>query len=67
MELLGVFFLVLWVLPGIIASKRNHRNALAITMCAVVLGWTGIGWLVALVWACTDNVNKLCVNIQKQN
>ena len=48
--------LALMLTPGFIARARNHRNASAIAVLGVVLGWTGIGWLIALVWAFTDNV-----------
>ncbi len=29
---------------------------MAITVLNVVLGWTGLGWIGALVWACTTDV-----------
>jgi Superinfection immunity protein len=45
----GYFF------PAIIASLRKHRNLLAIFMLTLFLGWTGLGWIMALVWACTNN------------
>lgn len=54
--ILFLFILVYtsWALiPGIIATMRKHHNALSIWMIAIFAGWTGIGWIVALVWACT--------------
>lgn len=47
--LVAVYFL-----PVIIASVRNMRNAVAISVLTVVAGWTFAGWVVALVWACMD-------------
>lgn len=47
-------FLVLafiYFLPGIVATLRGHPNALAIWVLNVFLGWTFIGWVIALVWA----------------
>lgn len=41
----------LYLLPAIVAAKRNHRNLLAIILIDLFLGWTLIGWVVALVWA----------------
>lgn len=41
--------------PGLIASVRKHRNAVPIYVLAVILGWTGIGWALALVWSFTAN------------
>lgn len=47
--------LFIYFLPGFIASWRHHRNAGAIWMLTLLLGWVGIGWIVALVWAFTNN------------
>lgn len=48
-----VFILVLYVLPGLVASKREHRNAAAIWAVNIFFGWTIAGWAVALVWSLT--------------
>jgi Superinfection immunity protein len=47
-------FIGYWV-PTIAASSNHHRNRIAIGMLNLFLGWTVIGWLVALVWADNDN------------
>ena len=53
-----IFFILLstamMLVPGIIAIMRKHHNALAIWMIAIFAGWTGVGWIIALVWACTS-------------
>ena len=41
----------LYFLPTVIAVVRHHRNLVAIILVNVFLGWTGVGWLVALIWA----------------
>lgn len=41
----------LYFLPTIIAMGRGHRNALAIVLLNVLGGWTGLGWLGALIWS----------------
>jgi hypothetical protein len=43
--------LFLYFLPAIIARRKT--NALAIFVFNLFFGWTGIGWVIALVWACT--------------
>lgn len=43
--------LVLYFLPSIIALARNKRDMLAIFLLNFFLGWSVIGWIVALVWA----------------
>lgn len=48
-----LFGLALYFVPSIIALHRNHHNQGAIFALNLVAGWTGIGWLVALVWGCT--------------
>jgi hypothetical protein len=48
--------LVLYLLPATVASARRHRNGVAIFMLNLLLGWSGLAWIIALVWAFTDNV-----------
>jgi Superinfection immunity protein len=59
----GVAFLVsalviaagalLYFLPAFVAVARSHQSGLAILILNGLLGWSFIGWVVALVWACT--------------
>lgn len=41
------------LVPSIIARCRDHQNTNAICALNVLLGWTFLGWVVALVWALT--------------
>jgi hypothetical protein len=56
----GIGFLLIlaavYFLPAIVASSRHHRNRLAIGILNLLLGWTVLGWIVAMVWACTSDV-----------
>jgi hypothetical protein len=45
------FWLVMYFLPSIIALARSKRDTLAIFLLNLFLGWSVIGWIVALVWA----------------
>lgn len=48
-----------YFIPAIIGFKRQHPNKAAILCVDLLLGWSFIGWVVALVWACTNtNTNK---------
>jgi T4 superinfection immunity protein len=47
-----LLLLAVHFLPSVIAFKRRHHNRIAILVLNVLLGWTFIGWVVALVWAC---------------
>ena len=42
---------VMYFLPSIIAFARSKRDTAAIVLLNFFLGWTLIGWVVALVWA----------------
>lgn len=56
----GAIVLILFVgyfFPVIVSKVRNHRQSLAIGMLNLFLGWTLIGWVAALVWACTTDVD----------
>lgn len=49
-----VFGVPMYILPTLIANQRNHHNALAIAALNLLLGWTFVGWALALVWALTE-------------
>jgi Superinfection immunity protein len=58
MELGAIFFmpffgfgLVMYFLPTLIALARSKRDTLAIFLLNFFLGWSVIGWVIALVWA----------------
>lgn len=54
MELLLIAASVaIYFLPNWIASGRNHPNKNSIFVLNLILGWTLVGWVVALVWAFT--------------
>ena len=50
------FGFVLYFLPSIIALARNKRDITAIVLLNFFLGWTAIGWVIALVWAVKTDV-----------
>ena len=64
MHLLGVFFFpffgfgfVMYFLPTVIALLREKRDKLSIFLLNFFLGWSVIGWVIALLWALkTDQV-----------
>ena len=48
------FFLALFVfywLPTIIAIARHTHSALGVAALNFFLGWTVVGWVLALLWA----------------
>ena len=50
------FGFVMYFLPSIIALARSKRDITAIVLLNFFLGWTMIGWVVALVWAVKTDV-----------
>tara|TARA_B100000427_G_C15357005_1_gene528096 strand:- start:210 stop:455 length:246 start_codon:yes stop_codon:yes gene_type:complete len=53
--LVGIVFIsfIIYFLPTLIGM--NKRNGCAIFVLNLFLGWTFIGWVVALVWAFTKD------------
>lgn len=45
------FGFFMYFLPSIIALVRSKRDTLSIFLLNLFLGWSVIGWIVALVWA----------------
>jgi len=57
----GIHLAIAWVmailsfayfLPWAVAASRQKSNTLAIALVNLLLGWTFVGWVVALVMAC---------------
>jgi hypothetical protein len=46
-----LFGFCLYFLPTIVAIARHKTNLPAILLLNLLLGWSVIGWIVALVWA----------------
>ena len=54
-----VFGPALYFLPVYEAWRRNHRSFNAIAILNVFLGWTLIGWVAAMAWACKSQVQEV--------
>ena len=53
-----LIFILLYFLPSLVAAHRSKDNQIAIFVLNTCLGWTLIGWVVALVWACTNEQTR---------
>jgi hypothetical protein len=49
--------LSIYFVPTIVALVRKVKNAAAIIILNVFLGWTFLGWVGSLVWALTAQKN----------
>ena len=52
-----IFLVGLFLAPTFIAVGRNHHNCAAIFALNLCLGWTGLGWIAALIWSLTATRN----------
>lgn len=55
------FGFLLYFLLAIIALARSKRDTLAIFLLNLFLGWSGIGWIIASVWAVKADVPAVMV------
>lgn len=51
----------LYFIPTIVAAIRGHQNRVSIMLLNLFLGWTGLGWLAALIWSASA-INKLAID-----
>lgn len=54
----GLIGLAAYFAPSIIAIKRDHRSKLGIIALNVLLGWSLLGWIIALIWSLSDAGNR---------
>jgi hypothetical protein len=55
----------LYFLPAIIAFARHHQNKVPIALVNLFFGWSGLGWIVALIWTFTSPAPSQVVVIQQ--
>ena len=53
------FGIVFYFLPTIVAFARSKRDSTSIFVLNFLLGWTAVGWIIALVWALKQDVQVL--------
>lgn len=50
--------LSLYLIPSFVALFRHHHNISGVLIVNVLTGWTGLGWIAALVMACLPGPAK---------
>lgn len=50
------FGLLLYFLPTVVAAAKSKRDTMSIFVLNFFLGWTAIGWVIALVWALKNDI-----------
>lgn len=49
--LAGMVLLIIYLLPAINGYSKKHSSRAMILVVNVLLGWTLIGWVIALAWS----------------
>lgn len=56
MDILTIIIIIasiLYFLPAVTAWLRGHPSKWAIIALNLLLGWTLLGWIIALIWSLT--------------
>ena len=54
-----------YFLPTIIAIKKKHANSVIIALLNIIIGWTFLGWIGCLVFACIDADGSRASNLTR--
>jgi cytochrome c biogenesis protein CcdA len=66
---LGLFIIfsilgfILYFLPSFIDLIRKHKNFIPIFVLNLILGWSIIFWILALIWSFTDDQQEKIITI----
>jgi len=63
--LLFAIGLAIYFLPTLVGWKK--KNVIAIFTLNLLLGWSVIGWVIALVWAVAKDTGTPTVNVHSTN
>jgi Superinfection immunity protein len=50
----AVLAALVYFVPSFVAVSRCHQNTSAILILNIFLGWSFVGWVIALVWSFTE-------------
>ncbi len=65
--ILIVLFIIAYFLPSAVSIIRDHKQTMPIMIVNILLGWTFVGWVIALAWACMEEEKEENVNVQARN
>lgn len=57
--ILLIIFLSIYFFPTLVALVRKKRNVGAIFALNLLLGWSFVGWVIALVWSLAHDLNNI--------
>lgn len=53
-----IVVLIFYFVPVMTAAERENKNIASIAVLNIFLGWTVLGWIVALIWAVKNGDKK---------
>ena len=60
--LIGIGLVLIYFIPTITALLRKNPNVISVFLMNFLLGWTFIGWAIALIWAYRiHNIEKVII------
>ena len=62
---LTIFLIILYFVPAVTAYENKKKNKQAILVINIFLGWTFIGWIVALAMAVGKNTENNTNELEK--
>lgn len=62
---LTIFLIILYFVPAVTAYENKKKNKQAILVINIFLGWTFIGWIVALAMAVGKNTENSVHELEK--
>lgn len=64
--IISIIFLAIYIIPTIVANIRKHSQKTQILILNIFLGWSFIGWVIALIWAFkNENINNNNIDSQQ--
>lgn len=48
---IGIVILIVHFIPSYLAYSNNHPSKGLILVLNILMGWTGLGWIILLIWA----------------
>ncbi len=66
--IIAILIICLYFLPSIAAFRRGRKNKESVLVVNIFLGWTLIGWVVALAMAVGSDKSeqKISINVPKE-
>lgn len=58
----AIIVILIYFIPSIIAFNRDHSSKWGIFLTNLLFGWSGLGWIIALIWSASSKGQTIVVN-----